>query len=139
MKPLDQKRKEKKVKRILILTVLALFILSGLAIAGQKTITFQWDYPSPPSDLGGFNFYTASKAGGPYTKATSIPYVAGQTQYTSAQNLTSPDGAETVMYFVVSAYDKSNNESVKSNEVTYTFDFLAPPGPINFIIKVVTP
>lgn len=127
------------MKKILMLAVLVFFILSGMTMAGQKTITFQWDYPEPPTDLAGFNFYTAAKAGGPYTRVTSIPYVAGQTQYTSPQNLTAPDNAETIMFFVVSAYDKSNNESAKSNEVTYTFDFLAPPGPINFIIKVVTP
>ena len=134
------KWKFKKAIGITLMVALAVFFgLSGMALAGTKTITFQWDYPSPPADLAGFNFYTAAKAGGPYTKATSIPYVAGQTQYTSAQNLTAPDNAETAMYFAVSAYDKSNNESAKSNEVNYTFDFLAPPGRINLIIKVVTP
>lgn len=127
------------MKRVLLLMLLILtLILPMAAYGGSKTVTFQWDYPSPPTDMGGFYLYSASVAGGPYTKVTSISWVTGTTQYTSAQAITAPDAVETKMYFVVSAYDKNGNESGKSNEVSYIFDFLAPGSPINFIIKVVT-
>ena len=131
----------KRILMFLLVALLGLLLVVPVVFAGSKTITFQWDYPTPPADLAGFYIYKANAAGGPYpttARIATIPFVAGTTTYTSLQPFTAPDNAETTYYFVASAYDTSGNESGKSNEISYKFDFLSPINPINFIIKVVT-
>ncbi len=130
----------RNIRKIFSFILMLMFLVLSVSsvFAGSKTLTFQWDYPIPPTDLAGFYFYKADVAGGPYTKVSTIPFIIGQVQYVSPQNLTVPDNTEVIMYFVVSAYDTSGNESTKSNEVNYKFDFVAPANPINFIIKIVT-
>lgn len=116
-----------------ILSILFLIFAAPTAFAGSEPVALQWDYSSPPADLAGFRIYASLTPDGQVLGAASadlvveVPYVEGQTTYTSENPITAPDGEETVYYFVATAFDDSGNESEKSNEVSTTLDFKAPP------------
>jgi len=121
----------------LISSLLVVLFMSTVAFAGSKTITLQWDYANPPTDLAGFRLY-ASVSSGTYTYGSSsvdmiadIAYVDGQLTYQEDETLTVSDGEESTYYFVATAYDSTGNESGPSNEATYTVDFEAPHVIIN--------
>jgi hypothetical protein len=116
--------------------VLAFLLIPVLCFAGTKTLTFQWD-SNTEEDIVGYRIYKGSAVGGPYSKIGDIPHVPGTTQ-TSPANIVVPDGEDTTLYFVVTAYDLSGNESGYSNEVSAKIDFKPPANPHTFIIKVVT-
>ena len=73
-------------------------------------MTLNWT-ASTSSNVTGYNVYRATRSGGPYTKLTSAP-VAG-TSYTDV----TVQGGQTY-YYVTTAVDSGNNESVYSNQVT---------------------
>lgn len=121
-----------------IIIILALLIVSP-AFAGTKTLNFAWDQTISP-DLAGWKLYTATRAGDPGTLSATITYDgSGKTSYTSAQPITAPDHAETTYYFTLTAFDKSGNETSRSNEVSTVIDFQAPGTPINLKVTVSTP
>ncbi len=66
-------------------------------------------------DLAGYRFYRATQSGGPWTEAADLV----GTPSSPAQTLTDfpKDGT---WYFVVTAYDTSDNESGNSVEVSKT-------------------
>jgi len=123
----------KKFVGILSIFAILFCIFAPTAFAGSEPVALQWDYPSPPADLAGFRIYASLTADGQALGADSpdlvvdVPYVEGQTTYTSENSITAPDEDETTYYFVATAYDESGNESEKSNEVSTVLDFLAPP------------
>jgi hypothetical protein len=129
--------KKKKVFLAILLGFALWCIAYGLGYAGQKTITFQWD-SNTEADMAGYKLYKGSAAGGPYTFIVSIPYLPGVPTQTSPTDIIVPDGTETVIYFVLTAYDISNNESGYSNEVNARIDFKPPGNPVQFIIKVIS-
>ena len=84
--------------------------LSGTGVAAvSHTVALSWS-PSPSSVVG-YNAYTASQSGGPYTRMTGTPDAA--TSY-SDSNVQSGK----TYFFVVTAVDSNNVESANSAEVS---------------------
>lgn len=122
-----------------LLTVLLITALAAPALAGNKQLNFAWEQVLPESgDLKEWRLYSATQSGGPYnpTPVAIIPYVSPQTTYTSAQQMTSPDGQRIQYFFVLTAVDTSGNESGHSNECSAWIDFEAPAKPTNFTVTV---
>lgn len=140
------------MKRIILFLIAGLFLFSQMVCAGQNTLTLEWEQDIS-SDFNGWTIKVSDTAGGPYDDGMTyfrdalgnplaeiyIPYggTPGAT-YTGDAVIVSPDGGETTLYFIVTAWDNDNNESTPSNEVYDTFDFLGPNAPYNFKIKVKT-
>jgi hypothetical protein len=82
--------------------------LSGTCIT-LHSATLTWT-ASTSSNVTGYNVYRGTQTGGPYTKITFTP-VAG-TSYIDTTVL-----AGQTYYYVTTAVDNSNNESVYSNQV----------------------
>ena len=122
----------KKLSIFLGLAIFVVLLTVVPAAAGTKTVTLGWDYPTTVSDLAGFKVYQSSTSGQydmtkPVTTVTDA--TARQTTLPSALG----DGS---YYWVLTAFDKSGNESVKSAELAYALDATAPPAP--GALKVVT-
>jgi hypothetical protein len=101
------------MKRLLI--ALILLLIPVLVHAG--TVTLAWD-PNQESDLKGYKIYYGNAPGQP-TKTIDVGNVTTTT-------ITLADGT---WYFAATAYDKSGNESGKSNEVFTTIDSVSPANP----------
>jgi hypothetical protein len=84
--------------------------LSGTGVAAvNHSVALSWS-PST-STVVGYNTYSSSQSGGPYTKLTGAPVAA--TSYTD-----SAVQAGQTYYFVVTSVDSSNLESAYSGEVS---------------------
>jgi len=90
---------------------------------GLYSVRLRWDAPqfnvdgSPCTDLAGYRVHIATQPGGPYGNV----YDTGSTE--TFYDISLPAG---YFCFVVTAYDKSGNESEYSNEVCKE---LGPPAP----------
>lgn len=125
----------------LLLLALAFILISSFSFGGTKTLTFGWqqDLPTPVNDLSGWRIYQSTATGGPWTLIETIPYVSPMTEYTASKSITVPDGQVTKLFFTVTAFDTSGNESVRSNEVAASIDFQSPAIPVQFKVTVTTP
>jgi hypothetical protein len=85
--------------------------LTGTCLTGvPHTVTLNWT-ASTSSNVTGYNVYRSTASGGPYTKLTSAPV--------ASVSYTDPTAAEgQTYYYVATAVDNSNNESVYSSPVT---------------------
>lgn len=136
-----------------LLMPLFLIFASGqvLAQGNSITVTFEWQQPDSPADLAGWKLWVATAAGGPYDKGqvyfrdnngnpidfVDIPYSGTpSSSYTADAYIVVPENASTTLFFVVNAWDTDGNFSANSNEVSETFDFVAPGTPINFKVKI---
>jgi fibronectin type 3 domain-containing protein len=79
-------------------------------VSASHSVALSW---LPSSSAVGYNVYSSSVSGGPYMKLTSNPMTA--TTYTDLE----VQPAQT-RYYVVTAIDSSNVESVFSNEAPAT-------------------
>ena len=126
-------------KLLLVLALFGLLVLPTWATAGEKTLTFQWNQVLS-DDFAGWKLYKAEVAGGPYVKhGNDILFVAEQEAYESTQIFISPNTETHIYYFVLTAFDKSANESAFSNEVSARIDFQAPLVPVTLQVTVTTP
>jgi hypothetical protein len=106
----------------LIAVMLALVIVIA-AHGANVTKTFGWaqageDLPY----LKEWRLYSATAEGGPYTLAATVPYGGTpQAEYTSAQTITFPDGANTTKWFRLTAVNVENIESVPSNTISVLY------------------
>jgi hypothetical protein len=142
---LEGRKKEEKIMKtrlnpltlgVIAFYLIALVLFLGFSHAGTQQVTFAWEQQITP-DFGGWRIYSSSATGGPYTQAgPDIPFVQQQTTYTHQTQIVVPDNAETTLFFIVRAFDKSGNLSAPSNEVSKTFDFLSPPAPGNLNITL---
>ncbi|MEZ5402652.1 MAG: fibronectin type III domain-containing protein [Bryobacteraceae bacterium] len=80
----------------------------GGACATNRTVVLTWT-ASTSANVAGYNIYRGDKSGGPYTKVN--PSVVPSTTYTDA----SVEPGKTY-YYVATAVDNGNNESVYSNQ-----------------------
>ena len=120
-----------------LLTVVLIVALAAPAWAGNKQLNFAWEQVLPETnDLKEWRMYSATQSGGPYTLMATIPYVSPETTYTSAQQMTSPDGQRIQYFFVMTAVDTSGNETGYSNECDAWIDFEAPNKPTNYTVTV---
>ncbi len=114
-----------KLKRILI----ALILVFTMVTAGWAISTFTWDANTEP-DLAGYHLYR-SDTSGVYTlelidgRWVGSGWIADIPAGTETFDYTVPEGT---WYFVMTAYDTSDNESGPSNEVSQTTD-TTPPDP----------
>jgi hypothetical protein len=120
-----------------LLTAVLFAALAAPSWAGGKQLTFAWEQVLPtPNDLREWRVYSAGKSGGPYTLMATVLYQSPQTTYTSAQQMTSPDGQRIQYFFVLTAVDTSGNQSGYSNEVNTWIDFEGPGNPVNVTVTV---
>jgi len=125
-----------KWKRIFFLFILFLSFLSFPVYAGQKTVTFSWEQPGlvvGDTDFYGWKMFYSETAGGPYQQLDGDIVWDGtaqpEYQWTSVP-IEVPNGQQKTFYFVVNAWDKAENYSEDSNEVSLVIDFLAPSQPV---------
>ena len=110
-----------------IIVVAMLLCLTVTPARGASPTTLNWTAPTtnsdgtPLTDLAGYKIYCGIKAG-TYASPKNVGNVL--TYPLSSLGLT-----QGVNYCAVTAYDTSGNESVKSNEVSFTFDNVAPAAP----------
>jgi hypothetical protein len=84
---------------------------TGVA-AANHTVTVSWS-PSASSSIKGYNTYSSTVSGGPYSKLTGAPVSA--TSYTDSSVVSGQ-----TYFYVVTAVDSGNAESVFSSEVSAT-------------------
>ncbi|HLW88714.1 MAG TPA: choice-of-anchor D domain-containing protein [Terriglobales bacterium] len=77
------------------------------AQAGAHTVALNWD--ASTSAVVGYNVYRGTQSGGPYQRLTSTPQA--ETSYSDATVLSG-----TTYYYVATAVDSKNAESVYSNQ-----------------------
>jgi hypothetical protein len=123
---------------------IAMFLFASVASAATVELNFAWDRNSE-TDLAGYRLYYSATSG-QYVKGTGsanllkvIPAlnpVSGSNHPNSVlQSMTGVDGQK--VYFVLTAYDASLNESGFSNEASYTFpDTTAPQPPKGFLVTL---
>jgi hypothetical protein len=80
------------------------------ATAGNTQMFLDWNDNTEP-DLAGYNVYRSTTSGGPYTKAATTT-VSNYTDTGLTNGIT--------YYYVVTAFDSSNNESAYSNQAAGT-------------------
>lgn len=127
-----------KYVTIVLLTILLVFGFVTFSNAGNKTLTLGWGQVLPsPNDLAGWELYIANSVGGSATLFATIPYTTTQTEYTTTQTVTVPDGTTSTRCFKILAFDTSGNKSGFSNEPCISLDFASPNVPITLRITVV--
>lgn len=110
-----------------ILLILGIILFSGIAYAEMVNITFTWD-KNIESDLAGYKLYS-SDISGDYSDIP-IEIIIGDANIITLQMDVTTD-----TYFVLTAYDMSDNESGYSNQVVF-IDY--PDAPGNLQIKSYT-
>ena len=92
-----------------------------VAVSANGSVTLSWD-ANPEPDLSGYFVHRSVVGGGPYTLVNPLPHL--QNEYVDI------DAGAGTLYYVITAIDASNNESVSSVEVTVesTIDILVING-----------
>ncbi len=96
--------------------------------------TFAWQQQLPiPNDLAGWRLYQSTTPGGPYSLVESIPFKTPQTEYRATVRISIPEGETRTLYFVLTAYDLSGNESAFSHETSLILSEEEKRGGYDFI------
>ena len=128
------------IKILIVLAAMISLVITIPCFAGDKTLTFQWQYDDPVDQgVAKFRIYK-SMASGVYDHDNDmlieLPFTIEQTEYEVDGVLTSPDGQTVTWYFVATALDDQGNESGHSNEVSALIDFEGPGDIINFKVTL---
>ena len=110
------------MKRLAIFTAGFLFFLLSIpavSFAGQFEIGFEWDC-NTEEICSGYRLLKSATPGPPYE---DVKEVEGKNTCEVYHVFETPDGVETIQYFVVIALASDGRESGYSNEVNFTFDF----------------
>ena len=123
------------IKRILLAMLIVFSFMAGTALGDTVDVRLAWEHDLP-ADLAGFRLYSEKSTGPcPANAVSDMPYVEGEPLETTYQVTGSPGE---VVYFQVTAYDTSNNESDCSDEVSFTIPDVTPPNkPFNVTIEVI--
>jgi hypothetical protein len=111
--------------KIILIVGAIFFAFSFILVPWEpnETRTFAWEQRLPaPNDLAGWKLYQSKTSGGPYTLIQTIPFVATQTEYRATVSMRVSDHRVKTLYFVMTAYDHSGNESRYCNETSLTLD-----------------
>jgi len=120
-----------------LFVVLAIICLSVPSYAGDKVITATWEQQVEDlPQLLKWTLHYGTTKGGPYTNLIDIAYDGTNGPFFTDEVIVVPDNAETTYYFMMTAWDKSGNESVPSDELSLDFDFLPPGAPFSIKITV---
>jgi len=103
------------MKKILI-TIAVIFMMIGMALATQKTLTFQWNQDVMATG-DKWEMHVSETAGGPYAHLADILFVSQQTDYTENVSADIPIGG---YYFVLRKVAANGDKSGWSNEIFYT-------------------
>lgn len=114
------------MKKIISLLIFML-ILSSIVYAATINVKFVWDR-NTESDLVGYRMYQ-SDVSGDYSTSIPIDIPGDPNSYTTQIDATSDQ------YFVITAYDTSENESEHSNQVILHVDTNAPEPVQGYYIK----
>ncbi len=112
--------------KIILIVGAIFFAFSFILVPWEpnETRTFAWEQRLPaPNDLAGWKLYQSKTSGGPYNLIQTIPFVATQTEYQASASIKVPESRVKTLYFVLTAYDHSGNESRYSNETSLTLNF----------------
>jgi hypothetical protein len=124
--------------------IISMVFFASVASAATVELNFAWDR-NTETDLAGYRLYYSATAG-QYVKGTesanflkvvpAVNPVSGSNHpNTVLQPMTGTDGQR--VFFVLTAYDATGNESGFSNEVSYTFpDTTAPQPPKGFLVTL---
>lgn len=133
------------MKKLFISMILMAFLAIPVAVLASSDVTFKWD-PNSEADLAGYRLYQApvsvstldTDSDGTITLSELLagPGVVVEAIPKGTETITIQVGDGT-WYWVLTAYDLSNNESNPSNEVTATLDTEVPAPPQNLIITLI--
>lgn len=99
----------------LIGAMVLMFTLLSVSYGVERRVMLQWDYPTPPNDLMGFNMYIAINGGEPYVQI--MEYLPpGIPPFTMTVPIEVADDTQLQACFEVTAFD-NELESEKSNMV----------------------
>ena len=124
------------MKRIAL--ALAILFIAATASAATVELKFAWDR-NTETDLAGYRLYMSGTSGSYVKGVTSPNFLTGITVTLPSvhpnevlRQISGTDGQK--IYFVLTAYDTTGNESGFSNEVSYTIpDTTAPQPPKGFL------
>jgi len=127
------------MRKLLSLMVTASILLMASIAVADNTVIFQWD-ENTETDLAGYRLYQSDTPDGQVIDGTSFVAEIAPNAHESDPELTGieagkdayrllnvPDGT---LYWVLTAYDTTGNESGKSNEVSATLDSTPPGAPV---------
>jgi hypothetical protein len=112
--------------------IVCIVLFYGSSVCNSTTVKFAWNQDLPvPNDLLGWNFYSSTTSGGPYTLVSTVYYLSVEydpilDEYRASINVDIMN--IDTWYFVLTAFDNDRNESGYSNEAVGQ---LLPPSPIN--------
>ncbi len=120
-----------------LVLVLVLLAISTVTNAATDKLTFQWD-PNTESDLKGYRLYRSATPGTytyvgknssltPANPPASYVISVAKPDVTADVDISAPDGS--TVYFVLTAFDASGNESGPSNQVSHVMSDSTPPSP----------
>ena len=111
------------------ISLVMLFVLSPAMLLAQTltSLTFKWD-ANTEADLAGYRLYQSTTSS-VYVDKPIVIIPVGQTEAT----IEIEDGA---YFWTLTAFDKLNNESGRSNEVAFTADTIPPGIPAGFEIEI---
>lgn len=119
-------------KTIYLLTILLVILLSVISYAKSYRITLEWDR-NTETDLAGYNLYMCES--GLFQDANIVDIIKDPNAYTTEIDV----NITRTIYFYLTAYDTSNNESDESNSVDFTPDIIPPSSPGGFKKKSCLP
>ncbi len=102
-------------------------LLNSEALAQEAktwTVSLEWD-PNTETDLAGYRLYLKGS-----TFAGTVAGVMPAQEVTAGTHGAEITVNEGIHFFVVTAFDRSDNESAPSNEVSISFDSSSPAGPV---------
>jgi hypothetical protein len=117
----------------IIFIIIYILLYSSICFSANYSLTFSWT-PNVEPDLAGYRLYQRD-ASSDYSTAKFYPIPKEAAQHTIGN-------IETIspLFFVLTAYDLSNNESGYSNEVSFAPDTIPPIAPgglqINITVNV---
>ena len=111
------------MKKLILTLAILFFAVSAFA---ATNVTLRWN-ANTESDLVGYRIYRSTIQGSGYVKVGQ-DVIASTTEFV---DMNVPDGT---YYWVVTAFDTENLESIYSNEVTTKLDSTAPAPPQNLTI-----
>jgi hypothetical protein len=119
---------------LIVLGLICAAAMIDEALAANVRVTFEWD-ANTEADLAGYRLYKSATSGqytyGAANAAANFGKVA-----TGAVDLDNVEEGSRI-YFVLTAFDLTGNESGASNEVVYTVGDVTPPAPPkNFLAKL---
>ncbi len=115
-------------KKIILIIISILFLLIPSIVLAESRIIFAWDASTDPY-IAGYKLYQSAESGVYLNNPTEV--ISAGIVTVTLNNV--PDGT---WFWVLTAYDDSNNESGFSNEVTLEIDTIAPDSPKNFKVLI---